>query len=533
METKTIGKPVVNGSKEPSAASLEKYKLNPASLEKYKSDFIEFALENGLKIFENSSDDRGLKSKRISPWFLNVGEFNDGVTLNKLSDAYSDAISHSGVKADLIYGIPEKGVSLVGPVAVCLAVTNQNIGWFFTRKMPKEHGEGTGKVDISKLVVGKVPKEGQSIIQLDDVFTAGDAKYQAREDLAKLGRFEYPLLAIALDRQEVGIDGKSAIAEYEKKTGTKVISVIKATDVLDYLRNKVFSDSSDSETIAIAMRQIERLSRYLMVYGTDNARAYAKGLILRPEQRIINMDRSIIPACDIETIEEFEELVKQTAEVRGIGGYKVGFELGLVYSLPKVVETVRKYSDKPIIYDHQKAGTDIPDTGKNFAKVCRKAGVDAVIFFPQAGPETERAWIYHALDNGLKVIVGGRMTHSAYAVSEGGFITDDGAMEMYRIAARAGVNNFVVPGNKPDVIKQVKELVESEGVSPVFYAPGFVAQGGKIEDATKVAGERWHAIVGRGIYKAKDMKKAAEEHASNLHPKSEVLGEALFLKGSS
>ena len=87
---------------------------------------------------------------------------------------------------------------------------------------------------------------------------------------------------------------------------------------------------------------------------------------------------------------------------------------------------------------------------------------------------------------------------------------------MYRIAARAGINNFVVPGNKPDVIKQVKELVEAEGVSPVFYAPGFVAQGGKIEDATKVAGERWHAIVGRGIYQAKDMKKAAEEYTSKL-----------------
>ncbi|MCX6773575.1 MAG: orotidine 5'-phosphate decarboxylase [Candidatus Micrarchaeota archaeon] len=516
METKTIGKLNVNGSGKPSSASLEKYKLKPASLEKYKSDFIGFAFENGLKIFEDSKDDRTLKSKRISPWFLNVGEFNDGLTLGKLSEAYADAISSSGIKADLLYGIPEKGVSLVGPVATSMALRNQNIGWFFTRKMPKEHGEGTGKVDISKLVVGKVPKEGQSIIQLDDVFTAGDAKYQARQDLAKLGNFNYPLLAIALDRQEVGIDGKSAIAEYQARTGTKVISVIRATDVLNYLKNKVLSDNVDSETIAITIRQIDRLSRYLRVYGTEEARAYAVDNFGKLDHKIIDMDRSIIPACDVETIEEFEELVKQTADVKGIGGYKVGFELGLGYGLPKVVETVRKYSDKPIIYDHQKAGTDIPDTGKNFAKVCKKAGVDTVIFFPQAGPETERAWIYHALDNGLKVIVGGRMTHSAYAVSEGGFITDNGAMEMYRIAARAGISNFVVPGNKPDVIKQVKELVEAEGVSPVFYAPGFVAQGGKIEDTTKVAGEKWHAIVGRGIYKAKDMKKAAEEHASNL-----------------
>jgi orotidine-5'-phosphate decarboxylase len=264
------------------------------------------------------------------------------------------------------------------------------------------------------------------------------------------------------------------------------------------------------------MRRIERLSRYLRVYGTEEARKYVVENFGALDHKIIGMDRSIIPACDVETIEEFEELVKQTADVKGIGGFKVGFELGLGYGLPKVVETVRKYSDKPIIYDHQKAGTDIPDTGRNFARVCKKAGIDTVILFPQAGPETGRAWIYHALDNGLKVIVGGRMTHPAYTVSEGGFITDEGALEMYRIAVRAGINNFVAPGNKPDVIKQVKELIEAEGVSPVFYAPGFVAQGGKIEEAAKVAGERWHAIVGKGIYKAKDMKKAAEEHASKL-----------------
>ena len=185
--------------------------------------------------------------------------------------------------------------------------------------------------------------------------------------------------------------------------------------------------------------------------------------------------------------------------------------------MPRVVEIVKKYTNKPIIYDHQKAGTDIPDTGKNFARTMKKAGVDAVIFFPQAGPETERAWIYHALDYGLKVIVGGRMTHPAYAVSEGGFITDEGALEIYRIAARIGINNFVVPGNKPEVIKQIKEVIEAEGVSPVFYAPGFIAQGGNISDAAKVAGEKFHGIVGRGIYAAPDMRAAALEHTSQIN----------------
>ncbi|MFH0711236.1 MAG: orotidine 5'-phosphate decarboxylase / HUMPS family protein [Candidatus Aenigmatarchaeota archaeon] len=255
------------------------------------------------------------------------------------------------------------------------------------------------------------------------------------------------------------------------------------------------------------------MATYLRVYGTKKARDAVEKL---PEQRIVLRDKSVVPACDVSTLEEFEQIISQTADVEGIGGYKIGLELGLGYGLKAVVDRARKFTNKPIIYDHQKAGTDIPDTGKNFARVCKKAGVDAVIIFPQAGPETERAWIYHALDNGLNVIVGGWMTHPAYASSEGGFISDEKILDMYDIAARAGINNFVVPGNKKDVIKKIKIVVEAEGIRPTFFAPGFVAQGGKIEEATKVAGDLWHAITGRAIYEAQDKRQAALELTSQL-----------------
>ena len=108
------------------------------------------------------------------------------------------------------------------------------------------------------------------------------------------------------------------------------------------------------------------------------------------------------------------------------------------------------------------------------------------------------------------------MTHPAYAVSEGGFITDEGALEMYRLAARAGINDFVVPGNKPNVIVEIKALVENEGAVPNFYAPGFVEQGGKISETAKVAGPRFHGIVGRALTTASDIYKAAIEQTSQL-----------------
>jgi len=230
----------------------------------------------------------------------------------------------------------------------------------------------------------------------------------------------------------------------------------------------------------------------------------------------IKMNKSIVPACDFDSIKEFEELVKETASVEKIGAYKIGFELGLKYGLPEVVKVARKHTDKPLIYDHQKAGTDVPFTGEKFAKVCKEAGINTVILFPQAGPETEAEWIKACQKEGLGVIVGGEMTHPGYLESEGGFLRDDAPLKMYQVAIDHGVKEFVVPGNKPEKIKLYKEFFDSKGIEAILYSPGLVTQGGSISDSGKVAGEHWHAIVGRALYTAKDKKKAAEEFSKEL-----------------
>lgn len=233
-------------------------------------------------------------------------------------------------------------------------------------------------------------------------------------------------------------------------------------------------------------------------------------------KRIIGIDKSVIPACDVNTLKELEAIVKATAGIEKIGAYKIGFSLGLGFGLEKTVKAVRKHSEKPIIYDHQKAATDIPDTGQAFAEVCKGAGIDAVIFFPQAGPETEKAWIKSAMNAGLGVIVGGEMTHPAYLKAAGGFIADEAPKRMYEIAAGAGVVDFVVPGNKPEKIAFYRQFLESKGIEPVLYSPGLVSQGGEISESAKAAGKKWHAIVGRALYNAEDKKKAALELTSRL-----------------
>lgn len=239
--------------------------------------------------------------------------------------------------------------------------------------------------------------------------------------------------------------------------------------------------------------------------------------------KIIQRDRSIIPACDVSAIEEFENLIKETQDIEGIGAYKIGFSLSLRYGLLKIVETARKYTSKPLIYDHQKAGTDIPETGNEFAKIMKESGIDAAILVPQAGPETQAAWTKALKENGLEVIIGGLMTHSKYLCSDEGYIEDSEVYWMYRNAVSNGVTNFVVPANQPEKIAKIREDIiwyssgtGKEITEPTFYAVGFGAQGGEIREAAKVAGNYCHAIIGRAIYKSKDIRKAALEYARQI-----------------
>ena len=229
---------------------------------------------------------------------------------------------------------------------------------------------------------------------------------------------------------------------------------------------------------------------------------------------IIQLKKSIIPACDVDSLDKLEKLVKATCKVKGIGAYKIGFTLVLPFGLKAVIKTIRKHTGLPIIYDHQKAATDIPEIGEKFMKAIK--GVDYIILFPMAGPVTEEKWIKAAFKEKINVIVGGEMTHKAYLTKNGGFIDNYAPKKIFKLAVSLGVNDFVVPGNKPYMIEEYKRFLESFSIKPVFYSPGLIAQGGSLTEGAKAAGENWHAIVGRGIYEAKDMKKAAEEMVKSL-----------------
>ncbi|MBD3224255.1 MAG: hypothetical protein GF313_05960 [Caldithrix sp.] len=222
--------------------------------------------------------------------------------------------------------------------------------------------------------------------------------------------------------------------------------------------------------------------------------------------------RKVIPALDVAELSRIESLLKSVGDDDFIYGYKIGFALGLAFGLPKVVQTIKSISDKPVIYDHQKAATDIPDTGKLFADTMQQSGVDEVILFPQAGPSTMEGWVKAMQENALKVIVGGIMTHAKFVQSEGGYIRDEAVMEIYGKAMQLGVRDFVVPLTKPEATRAVYEQTEMDDTCS-FYSPGFGKQGGDPQKFTYLRTHYW--IIGRSLLNADNPKNYLDQVKRN------------------
>ncbi len=234
----------------------------------------------------------------------------------------------------------------------------------------------------------------------------------------------------------------------------------------------------------------------------------------------IEEPRGIIPACDV-PLAKLEMIAEATSGIKEVTALKIGgITPTLQDGLECVVETVGNYNDEtPIIYDMQKAGNDIPDMGEAFAEAVWSAGADAVILFPFAGIETEKAWIQACQDAGLIVYVGGHMTQPGFLAEDGGFINNPS--KIYQIAAEMGIQRFVVPGNHPELVRTYRQLLMSEVLDEKFrlVAPGFITQGGNISETGTEAGKYFDAIVGRAITAHKnveDMRTMIEKLVTQL-----------------
>ena len=242
-------------------------------------------------------------------------------------------------------------------------------------------------------------------------------------------------------------------------------------------------------------------------------------------KQFIENKRSLIVALDVPTIDRCIDVVRATAKIPEVGAYKIGFELAFE-GLDIVADTICSEYNRintgripRLIYDHQKAGTDIPDTGVAFAKKLHHAGIDCAILFPFAGPATQSAWTKACQDQRLRVMIGVVMTHPQFLENEGGYIAQNAPERIFDQAAAEGVRDFVIPGTKPHIVDRALTVLKSVP-DCTFSSPGFFKQGGDVRAFSQLIGDRpFYPIVGREIYAketVEDMRRATQRIVEQL-----------------
>jgi orotate phosphoribosyltransferase len=198
-----------------------------------QDNFIRFALEAKVLSFGEFKT----KAGRLSPYFFNAGEFNDGARLSALGRYYAKALQESGIAFDMLYGPAYKGITLAAATAIALADNGVNVPYAYNRKEAKDHGEGG-------VLVG-APVKGKVVI-VDDVISAGTSVRES-VDLIRNAGAEPAAVLIALDRMErsgnaVEIGDKSAVQAVEQEFGLPVIAIANLAGLMSFL-----TSSSDAQ----------------------------------------------------------------------------------------------------------------------------------------------------------------------------------------------------------------------------------------------------------------------------------------------
>jgi len=199
-------------------------------LDASKVEFIEFMMSADVLRF----GDFVTKSGRNTPYFVNTGNYKTGRQIATLAKFYSKLIKETvGEDFDAMFGPAYKGIPLAAAAAANLA-TEYDIDkpYFFNRKEAKDHGEGGS-------LVGYKPVDGDKLIIIEDVITAGTAIRETMPVLYGAADVKVTDMFISVNRCEVGKDGeKTAVMEVMEEFGINVHAIITVKDIYEYLKEK-------------------------------------------------------------------------------------------------------------------------------------------------------------------------------------------------------------------------------------------------------------------------------------------------------
>ncbi len=222
-------------------------------MEKYKREFIEFMIDCEVLKF----GDFTTKSGRKTPFFVNTGFYRTGSQLSRLGEYYARALYENfGTDFDILYGPAYKGIPLSVAGSMEFArLTGKDVKYCSNRKEIKDHGD-TG------ILLGSPLKDGDRIVIIEDVTTAGTSIAENYPLLKAQAEVEILGLVVSVDRCERGQGEKSALQEISESYGMKTCAIVSMHEVVDYLYNREYKGR-----VIIDDRLFDLIKQYYALYG--------------------------------------------------------------------------------------------------------------------------------------------------------------------------------------------------------------------------------------------------------------------------
>lgn len=197
-------------------------------MEQYKEEFIEFMVECGVLTF----GDFMTKSGRRTPFFINTGNYKTGAQMSRLGAFYAAAIKDQFGDVDVLFGPAYKGIPLVVTASIALADRHDtDVAFCFNRKEAKDHGEGGS-------LVGKKLADGDKVLIVEDVTTAGTSIRETVPILQGAAKVELAGLIVSADRMEKGTTDKGALQEVSETFGMKTAAIVTLEEIIAHLHNR-------------------------------------------------------------------------------------------------------------------------------------------------------------------------------------------------------------------------------------------------------------------------------------------------------
>ncbi len=200
----------------------------------YKEAFIRFMVESGALRF----GDFVTKSGRNTPYFINTGCYCTGGQIDKLGSFYAACIMEN-MKTGAIWEAPAalfgpayKGIPLsIATAGALYRKYDLDLNYCFNRKECKDHGE-------KGIITGYQPQDGDRILIIEDVITAGTAVREVLPLLKAAADVKVEGLVISVDRMERGTGNKTAVQEIYDQYGIRTFPIVTVREIISALHNK-------------------------------------------------------------------------------------------------------------------------------------------------------------------------------------------------------------------------------------------------------------------------------------------------------